>query len=655
MRISIMEAEGIVPKTEPRLLGENQAQIARNCILTSGRIGAIKEPGSVTSLPDASRITIFPYNSDWLSWTTDVDVVRGPLADDQYQRIYYTGDGVPKVRGIESGTEYEYDLGLPKPTNAIVPSATAKAATTWTRTWTYQYESSASEITQEGTLAEGAGAGDVVEVTPGSVYTIDSMPARTSADQTDVFVLVCQADDTNGTYLGKVYPDISNYSDVKAVAGSSDMYVDGAHVTAEQLNATTTPNVTFTFAYDTTRAEDYKVNRSYTYAFVSGWGEVGPPADASISVAVSPVQDCTLSNFDTSVAGNYNVTHIYIYRTVVDAQSVTAYQYVTQQAIGTATYTDTATDADTGETLLTTSWLTPEATLSGLVALPNGSLAGFVGKTVYFSVPNQPHAWRPDDGYTVDYDIVGLGVSENSLIVGTEGIPYTIIGDDPSLMSVVKVVSGDPEKPEFRQACANKQSIAGAAYASPDGLVVISGAVGRIATKSFYSEEQWRDLTPANMIGEFYDGRYYGWSGSTTIIIDFNMERSGLTTTDVAVTGLYSDLLTDTLYLIQDDAITSWNSGTDYLELIWKGRKNHFSLPLSPNCARLVADSYPDDDPPTMKIYGDDTLQTTIEFEDYYARKIPTLADAKTWEIEIVAKCDIYEATIATSMDEMKG
>ena len=40
----------------------------------------------------------------WLSWTTDVDIAFASSSEDEEQRFYYSGDGVPKVSNYELAT-----------------------------------------------------------------------------------------------------------------------------------------------------------------------------------------------------------------------------------------------------------------------------------------------------------------------------------------------------------------------------------------------------------------------------------------------------------------------------------------------------------------------------------------------------------------------
>jgi len=136
-KIQIKEFRGIAPKTDARLLPDSYAQISDNLKLTSGSLQSWRDSIS-RDLPAKAGLlkTIYLYQDTgadrWLHWTTDVDVVRAPIANDTTHRIYFTGDGAPKgadnsndtVTGIDGPAgnsefpESSVTLGAPSPTAA---------------------------------------------------------------------------------------------------------------------------------------------------------------------------------------------------------------------------------------------------------------------------------------------------------------------------------------------------------------------------------------------------------------------------------------------------------------------------------------------------------------------------------------------------------
>lgn len=146
-KIQVSSFQGIAPRLDPRMLDPAQGQIGENLRLTSLALQSWREPVKVdTSLRAGLLKTIYLYKgtgSDlWLTWNTNVDVVKAPIANDTTERLYWTGDGKPKagdnadssVTGIKTtgGTgiypENSISLGFPAPTTA--PTVTANPAGT---------------------------------------------------------------------------------------------------------------------------------------------------------------------------------------------------------------------------------------------------------------------------------------------------------------------------------------------------------------------------------------------------------------------------------------------------------------------------------------------------------------------------------------------
>ncbi|WP_428398308.1 hypothetical protein [Marinobacter salarius] len=142
MKIQHAAFRGELPILDPRLLPENNAQVARNLDMKRGTLKPYKGVTAASSLP----ATINPSNlwrydegnagaGFWFSWGDeyDVDVVRSPIADDAYARVYWTGQDAPKMGSIAQLTTGSgpypsawYQLGVPAPETA--PSAAAPAS-----------------------------------------------------------------------------------------------------------------------------------------------------------------------------------------------------------------------------------------------------------------------------------------------------------------------------------------------------------------------------------------------------------------------------------------------------------------------------------------------------------------------------------------------
>jgi hypothetical protein len=136
--VKLEQFKGIAPKIAPEHLAEGLGQIARNAKIDSGDLIPYPEPVIVgSSGRTGTTKVIYPLvNPDtdalvWLSWGTEVSVATPafePVVSEQ--RVYYTGDGVPKVTtyalATSGGPPYPYDyyeLGLPLPETKVTTSA----------------------------------------------------------------------------------------------------------------------------------------------------------------------------------------------------------------------------------------------------------------------------------------------------------------------------------------------------------------------------------------------------------------------------------------------------------------------------------------------------------------------------------------------------
>ena len=532
MLISIRSFKGTIPKLDARLLPEPYGQVAVNCRTDRGTLRPIKNFLSVnTPSKVGTKRTIFKYGLFWLHWLEDVDVVRGPIAGDTTDRLYWTGEGMPKVSDSSiitagGGTNYptnSYSLGIP------VPSA---------------------------------------------------MP---------------------------------------------NPVVVGASV-------------------DATQAE----SRSYVYTYVSAWGEEGPPSPPSGIVAVEPSQSVDLSSLSVAPIGAYNIISKRIYRTATGTTG-TEYKYVGAVAVSSTTFSDTVATENLGESLPSVTWDAPPKNMHNLHLHPSGFMVGISGKDICFSVPYMPHAWPEAYRVPIDYTPVGLGIFGNSVLVLTDGRPYLITGTDPEYMT--------KEHLEINQSCASKRGICdigdAIAYPSPDGLIVIGPGTAKNITEDVFTREQWQAITPGNLISAYHDGCYYGFSGSSGIVID-TREDGVKTLSSLTVAAAYEDKITDTLYLMVGSNIVAWegHSTEQYGTTTFRTKIFSMNSPVtSPSVGMVNTAGYP----VTVKLYADGVLKHTQSVVSAAPFRIPGGYYASEYEIEIVSAFEIYSPVLfATTMEELR-
>ena len=172
--IRLQNMGGIAPRVSPRLLPLAAAQIAEGTQLWSGeirpfRIGEVKDD----PMPSAPVLTIFHIAGAWLAWQHDVDVVIGFTANEDLGRLYYTGDGNPKViqqviAAAEAPTPTSaYPLGVVRPAHAPIVTSVPPGSPQEFRTYVFTWVTSFAEESVPSPPS------DVINVQDGAPTTVD--------------------------------------------------------------------------------------------------------------------------------------------------------------------------------------------------------------------------------------------------------------------------------------------------------------------------------------------------------------------------------------------------------------------------------------------------------------------------------------------------
>lgn len=383
--------------------------------------------------------------------------------------------------------------------------------------------------------------------------------------------------------------------------------------------------------------------RVYIYTYVTAWGEEGAPSPPT-KVVVSEDGTVVVSGLAPAPTGNYNIVSKRIYRSQQNSTNAAIYEFVTEWPDAVSTYNDILLPTELGEQLLTLTYAMPPATLTGLVALPNGIMAGFSGNDLYFCEPFLPYAWPEKYRLTTDYPIVGLGVFGSSLLVCTKGSPYLVTGVHPDSMSMELI--------ELDQSCVSKRSIVsiggGVMYSSPDGLVYVGTGGSRIATENLFTREEWQALNPSSVEGYFQDGKYIGLYDGGGFILN-SLEDTSLITFDEAITAGYSDPVNDAIYFAIGGVIKKFNAGTDKT-YTWRSKKFQFFAHVAPGCARVDADTYP----VTFNLYADGVLTHTRVVTDEHMFRLPGGYRPREVEMELVGTARVRMMAMADKPAELK-
>lgn len=526
MNISLGPFFGLMPKADPKLLAPQYAQVASDCDLSTGALAPARAPESAPQALLSGTKKLYWFNRAanggagyWLQFSSDVDVVRGPVADDPYLRTYFTGDGVPKYTTVT--------------------------------------------LAQQG---EGP------------------------------------------------YPGASRNLGLPAPSAPVATGPSGAPPPGGQ-----------------------KISTAYVMTYVSDIGEEGPPSEPSN--IVDRWDSGTVNLASLSIAtGSFVIAAKRIYR--IELNDV--YQYVGEVAAATTTFVDNFDTEFLGEPVPSTEWVAPNPNMRGLVALPNGIMAGFWGNTVAFSEPNQPHAWPIRYRVPLDFDVVAMAVTAYGLVVATTGTPYLISGSSPDAMGQTKM--------ELAAACASKRSMVDmgefAVYATADGLIGAGGTDARLITAEHITPEQWRaKYNPALIHGVRWGERYLGfYPGGAFTFSPTEGFKDFTQTADCT----FLDEATGDIYFKTGVRLRKWAAGA---AVPYTYRTKIFSIPAGRPlmAAKVDAAAYP----LTLKFYADGVLKKTKTVTSKAAFRLPAMERYTSFEVELSGTQSISGVQLASSMSEV--
>jgi hypothetical protein len=549
MAIKIDSFAGIAPKISNRKLPQNMGQIADNCRLVSGNLTAFADKLQITSntLRSGGDVkTIFRMNdgaSDhWLSWIKNVNVARGQIAGDTAQRIYWTGDNEPRMTnlalaiaggGVMPNSCFVLGVSAPLVAPTVTPSGGVGAATSRAYVETF--------VTPFG---EESAPSPVTAVISGKVDDTWALTALNAAP-------INSANITGASVS----------SGICSVVTSSTAHLRaGEEVTHAGIVGMTDLNGNFVIL-SVTDATHYTVALTTAQTYTSGgtWARVAP----------------------------HNTTGMTrrIYRSLSGS-----YFFVAGIAVATTSYNDTIADSALGETLPSIGWDMPPADMTGLIALPNGGNAGFIGNEVCFADPYHPHAWPVAYRQGCNFEVVALGAFGSSVVVGTKGVPYIIIGSHPSSMSM--------EKTEVNESCLSALGMVdvgvGVMFPSANGMPFIGVGGADMGTKTIYEKDAWKKINPSTLRCKYHGNMLFGWHDIDADLhtgFVFDLATGSFASTSLSITTCYVDDETNNMYVVSGGAIYQWDAHP-YNELTfdWKSKMFAHSRPVNYGFAMIDAD-----------------------------------------------------------------
>ncbi len=412
-------------------------------------------------------------------------------------------------------------------------------------------------------------------------------------------------------------------------------------------------------------------SRYYVVAFVTDWGEESEPSPTSEMLEVDANDTVTIQRpgaMTGEMLSARNIKKWRLYRSNTSGTAA-AWQLVAELDVSIGSFLDDKPSEELESLQPQFTWAAPpyrmdsqyasdnkptsgaNPYLRGLIGIPNGITAGFIDNTVAFCEPYVPYAWPVDYQITTEYPIVGFGVFDQTMFVGTTGNPYLITGAHSASMTAIKLDSN--------QSCAARRSIVsvqgGALYASPDGLCLASQNGVELVTRTLITRDEWQKLKPSSMFAAEHEGVYYlFYSGSGGGCLAFSLKDGWkLGRVDLTGTAAWVDKFNDLMYVAHGADLMECYTGDTMRTATWKTGIATQGAQFILAWMKVYGEQSPDH-PVTVRLWGDGQLRHTATFTDLQPKRLPP----GRWlehQIEIESAARITAVVACSSSDELKA
>lgn len=331
--------------------------------------------------------------------------------------------------------------------------------------------------------------------------------------------------------------------------------------------------------------------RAYVFTWMTAWGEESQPSPVSNTVNAMEGQTVNVTNLPTiGPVGQYQTVGMQkrLYRSVTTGAG-TFYFKVVDLALATASYADAIATAVLTVFLPSTDWDQPNAGMKGIIALPNGMMAGFFDNNLCFAEPYQPHAWPIKYRLTTDSNIVAIASVGTSIVVATEGNPYVFTGNSPADVTSTRL--------DIIYPCVAKRSMVnmgwGAVYASRAGLVVIAQSGNDLVTKYVHYWDTWQaafDIT--TLTARYYDGKYFSAHSAGSFIFEKDEQIGGyFVESSYQFSAAYYDPLEAIFYFALAQSVFQWDPPDGVRSVVdWKSKVFKTADMVNFGAARVIGD-----------------------------------------------------------------
>ena len=640
--------KGEIPRAEPHLLSDNNAQLALDCDFANGSVKPLKGGFFMQTMQNNPVRGIYTEDGmNFYTWSQETLAFSSPVIDDTNNRVYYLtpSEGIFRVASKVGMTPFgpspsagsQWKAGVPRPT-------TAPKLSLINRTTLHDFPN--ISVVGEAWWEDGSSkqhnrtAVAMTAVTPLRVYSFQKpgQPAQPTGKDAvavkytlSVRIAFKNADDGTEIMSAIVRPGATSRSN--SLPGGVEFSID------ESSSDVAAVNVVWGVAE----------TRAYIYTSVNTWEEEGAPSPPS-TISLTYIQDVQIEVTPVDFTGYRPQKTISAYRTFGTSATYmqVEYEYPGSGLIG---YDRSRKPKVDGHALQSEAWTPPPDGLQGIVLAPNGWFAAFKGNTLYMSEPYRPHAWP----YSMTFAkaIRGICVGQQSIVVTTAEGVYAVTGAHPSAAQPINL-----NTPQPGIAQRSMTQVEGAvAYASNDGIVLVSGSsVNSELGQKLFDRGTWRSrygsqITNASMRFAYHDGALVSVSASEAngFLLRMDEDVGSFTRLSAKYDCMFFLPVNDALYYTIGNTLYQFRGGSPG-SFTWHSKDFIFPMQNTFGAGYIRCDQ-----PTTITIYGDGVQVAQKIVTTGHFRLPSKMPRRLRWSFKLESSGAVYECMLGRSMMELQN
>lgn len=335
---------------------------------------------------------------------------------------------------------------------------------------------------------------------------------------------------------------------------------------------------------------------SFLYTYVSACYEESAPSYPSEAITIETLDEVAVLATETPPA-NAIARRWYV---AVPTGESTSWFLVAETPIEQVLLRHCHTAFSFNDILQTEDYNAPPTCLQGVGIIGDATTFVWHNRNIWFSEPNQPHAYPSRHRQTIEDNIVAIisltdqshasGVGYINVIL-TDGHPYLMRGDLPENVNITRLNRDAP--------CLNPMGAiayeGNVFYTSHDGMYRITDASIYNITTEWFTLQEWEKLNPAAMKLGYYNDRMFAFSDTTDgIMFKYTRENNQHQYDCVYISPWYKAVQPQRggeLYVVDSMGhVYTWEKAHTRLVAEWRSKLFTQSGLWKPTAAKVIAD-----------------------------------------------------------------